>query len=163
MGWGVISARSLEVFLMVSYVSVIPKRSMPLLTTRSDRAGALSLIERVLTVPRRRFGAAGARVQANITRKQQERGQTKIQLDVRWQTHSPICTKEKTRNSLQLWWQGSRYYKRILVIVYHGSGRAVNAKPRVTVCWSSGQNEKRTEQQHLHGRVYRNNKNTARY
>ena len=42
---------------MVSQVSVIPKRSMPLLTTRSDRAGALSLIERALTVPRRRFGA----------------------------------------------------------------------------------------------------------
>ena len=59
MGGGVISARSLEVSLMVSQVSVIPKRSMPLLTTRSDRAGASSLIERALTVPRRRFGATG--------------------------------------------------------------------------------------------------------
>ena len=44
---------------MVSLVSVIPRRSIPLLTTKLDRAGALSLIERSLTVPRRRFGARG--------------------------------------------------------------------------------------------------------
>ena len=44
---------------MVSQVSVMPRRSIPLLTTRSDRAGALSLIEQALTVPRRRFGATG--------------------------------------------------------------------------------------------------------
>ena len=59
---GVISARSLEVSLMVSQVSVIPKWSMPFLTTRSDRAGALSLIERALTVPRRRFWCNRARI-----------------------------------------------------------------------------------------------------
>ena len=32
----------------------MPKRSMLLLATRSDRAGALSSMERALTVPRRR-------------------------------------------------------------------------------------------------------------
>ena len=58
-GGGVISARSLEVSFVVSQVSVIPRRSIPLLNTRSDRAGALSLIERALPVPRRRFGATG--------------------------------------------------------------------------------------------------------
>ena len=50
--WGGISARSLEVSLVVSQVSVIPRRSIPLRTTRSDSAGALALIERALTVPR---------------------------------------------------------------------------------------------------------------
>ena len=44
---------------MVSQVPVIPRRSIPLLTTRSGRAGALSLIEWALTVPGRRFGATG--------------------------------------------------------------------------------------------------------
>ena len=53
------SARSLEVSLVVSQVSMIPRRSIPLLTTRSDRAGALSLIEWALTVPRRRFCTTG--------------------------------------------------------------------------------------------------------
>ena len=67
-GGGVISARSLEASLMVSQVSVIPKRLMPLLTTRSDRAGALSLIEQALTVPRQRFGATapGFKLQLDV-------------------------------------------------------------------------------------------------
>ena len=37
---------------MVSQVSVMPKRSMLLLATMSDRAGALSHMERALTVPK---------------------------------------------------------------------------------------------------------------
>ena len=46
---GVISARSAEVSFVVSQVSVMPGRSMPLLVTRSYRAGALSCIEWALT------------------------------------------------------------------------------------------------------------------
>ena len=37
---------------MVSHISVMPRRSMPLPVTRSDRASALSCMERALTVPR---------------------------------------------------------------------------------------------------------------
>ena len=51
---GVTSARSAGVSFVVSQVSVMPKRSMLLLATRSERAGALSRMERALTVPRRR-------------------------------------------------------------------------------------------------------------
>ena len=39
---------------MISQVSVMPRRSIPLLAARSDRAGALSGMERALKVPRRR-------------------------------------------------------------------------------------------------------------
>ena len=56
---GVTSARSLEVSLVVSQVSVIPRRSIPLLITRSDRAGDFYLVERALTIPRRRFDVTG--------------------------------------------------------------------------------------------------------
>ena len=49
---------------MVSQVSVMPRRSMLLLATRSDRAGASSHMERALTVPRqiRRTPGPGLRL-----------------------------------------------------------------------------------------------------
>ena len=56
---GSFSARSPEVSFVVSQVSVIPRRSIRLLTTKSDRTAALSLIDRAFTVPRRRFGLSG--------------------------------------------------------------------------------------------------------
>ena len=44
---------------MISHVSVMPRRSMALLVARSNRADALSRMERALTVPRRRPCAPG--------------------------------------------------------------------------------------------------------
>ena len=45
-------ARSAEVSFVVSQVAVMPRRSMPRLETRSDRAGALFRMEQAITVPR---------------------------------------------------------------------------------------------------------------
>ena len=52
-------ARSAEVSLVVSQVSVIPRRSIALTAMRSKRAGALSHIEQVLIVPSRRLHSLG--------------------------------------------------------------------------------------------------------
>ena len=60
---------------MVSQVSVMPKRSMLLLATRSERAGALSRMERALTVPRRRphTQGPGLRVTYPVSKRSKEK------------------------------------------------------------------------------------------
>ena len=86
---------------MVSQVSVISKSSMPLLTDKVGQGWGLISHWAGIDCSEAKVWYNRARIQANITRKQQEQGQAKIQLDARCQPHSPVCTQEKTRNSLQ--------------------------------------------------------------
>ena len=52
-------ATSAEASFVVSQVSVMPRRSIPLLVTRSDIAGALTHMEWALTIPRRKTRTLG--------------------------------------------------------------------------------------------------------
>ena len=58
---GVVSAKSAEVSPEVSQVLVMPIMLIFLLVMRSDSTGALSCMERALTVPKRRLRTPGPR------------------------------------------------------------------------------------------------------
>ena len=149
---GVISVRSAEGSLVVSQVSVMPRRSILLLAMRSDRAGALSRMERALTVPRRRLHTPGPGFRLTSPSSNRSRDMSKFSwIQGRW-PHLPISAQRKSEGTNSKEGERVRWdNKRVWFYSYCSHtcvdpSKTVNAKTRILACQWQQQKEKSSQQ-----------------